>query len=99
MIYWNKPTKVVWYIATRQPLSEKELLGALRVSSENTLWIAILQLIDGEIRDANEAAQVSVGNYGICASEVGGVQHLERLRNTLLEKRAQAIAQVAPAKE
>lgn len=88
MIHWLQPKRIH---VRKMPLTDAEMLVAFRVEETHPLWVGVLQLIEDEIRTANEAAQISVGNHGICASEIGGVQHLERLRDRLFETRAQAI--------
>ena len=78
-------------IVNQPPLSERELLGALRVSSENTLWIAVLQIIEEELRQVRDMAKASVKEHGVLASWVGGAEALERVRDRLIMDRARAI--------
>lgn len=76
---------------TQKPLTEREILGALRVSSEDKLWTAVLQIIEEELRQVRSVATTSVKDHGVLASWVGGMEALERLRARLIEDRARAI--------
>jgi hypothetical protein len=88
MIHWlRRETTFV----SEPPLEERELLAALRVSSENKLWIALLQIIEEELRQVREMAKASVKEHGVLASWVGGAEALERLRDRLIQDRARAI--------
>lgn len=66
------------------------MLLAFNVAADNRLWLAVQQLLDDLIREANESAQKSVANHGICASCTGGAEFLSRLRDYMLENRAAA---------
>lgn len=86
-MWWNKPVIVV----NREPLTEREILTALRVSSEDKLWTAILQIIEEELSQVRSVATTSVKDHGVLASWVGGMEALERLRARLIQDRARAI--------
>lgn len=53
------------------------------VPDDDPTWRAVRQVIVEEMREAQMAAEATVANHGLCASEVGGVQHLRRLRERL----------------
>lgn len=71
---------------TGDPLAPEEMARVLGSVPDDALLLrAVLQVIGEEMATAQEAAEATVADHGICASEVGGVQHLRRLRERLLE--------------
>ena len=83
------------FYQTSPKLSPAELRAAFNVPDSNRLWIGTLQLIEDVRLEAQEAAQKSVANHGICASCVGGDEFLTRLRDRLMLEREAAIKQAA----
>jgi hypothetical protein len=66
------------------PLTSQQLTAVISsVPDDHALWMAMHQVIEEEMREAQMAAEATVADYGICASEVGGSQHLRRLRDRL----------------
>lgn len=93
MDWFKRPQPPI--IVSRAPLNERELAGALRVPENNPLYVAILQMIDSELREVRAIATQSVKDHGVLASWVGGMEALERLRARLIEDRAEAMGKEA----
>ncbi len=74
-------------IIREQPLlTDTELIKALAAHIDGVPFFdAFIQLIDGFKEQAEQAAIASVGNHGVCASEVGAVQVLIELKGKAIE--------------
>jgi hypothetical protein len=89
-----QPAKRV-VVEAGQRLNEREFRAAFNVPDTNRLWVATLQMIEEVRREAQDGAQKSVANHGICASCVGGDEFLTRLRDRMILEREQALKQKA----
>jgi hypothetical protein len=89
MAFWHLPRPRPHYVTvSEKPLTEAELCRALAADVENVpTFDAVLQVIAALLAECDEGASASVGNPGLCASEVGGAATLRELRAKLLELR------------
>src|SRR5262249_12446863 len=91
MIEWLKRNRERPVIVSQQPLTERELLAAMRVPEDAPLWRAVHQIIEEELEALRQITLQSVKDHGILASWVGGQEGLERLRARLIEERGKAM--------
>ena len=82
-INWLKPRVILRSIAT---IKEEELQNQIK-SLSSMQYGVILQMIDQLELEANDGAAASVGNPAICASCVGGAEHMRMLKERLEVKR------------
>jgi len=92
---WKRNTTTRVVIERLGRLNERELRAAFNVPSTNTLWRAVLQVIDDIQAEAKDGAEKTVANHGICASCVGGGEFLTRLKERMILEREAAIKQPA----
>ena len=89
MIWFRKRIELV-----RTPaMSEAEINTALRVADTNTLWRALIQLLDQWKEEAisNAAAESSENNALAMSGYLGGAEHLESFKRDLIRRRDQQI--------
>ena len=77
-------------VVAQERLQPEDLVHAFAVPDDNLLWRGLLQIIEEAIQEANDAAQKTVANHGICVSFCGGAEHLARLRDQMFALREQA---------
>ena len=74
-------------------MSEAEINTALRVADTNTLWRALIQLLDESREEAirNAAAESDANKSLSTHGFLGGSQHLANFRTELISRRDQQI--------
>jgi hypothetical protein len=91
MLFKRKPTLV---IQENEPLSEAQINASLAVAPDDSMWVAVLQLINTAEANANRNAQDGMDPPTVLAGYVGGAAHLRMLRDELIDRRQDGIREL-----
>jgi hypothetical protein len=83
------PPKII--VVSQPPLTDKQLEKAFVVDDKNTLWRAILQVIEMLSREARYNGDASIGQPELSANFHGGAEHLGILRDMMFDLRERGI--------
>jgi hypothetical protein len=79
-------------IRNYEPMTAREIRNALCVEEEHPLWRAVLQFIEQELEQCVEESSDPKASDSMRAYYAGGVRHLQRLEEFLIDQREQAVA-------
>lgn len=95
---WFRPISPVRVVhVARPPLTPEALRGALAVADDNSLWLAVHQVIDDLEQETIRTARDLTGQPALCAGAVSAGEALAMLRRKLERLRDEGIKGVPPS--
>jgi len=91
-LFKPKPRIVIQHIPKR--LNDQDLMKALAVEEDHSMYLALLEMIERAVEDAQITAKFGIDQKGTLAANLGAKFALEDLRNSLIQYRFNAVLEM-----